>query len=499
MTPPDPSDPPQPPPVPPAPPPPELIKPPQTHVPLTPMMDFFQRRLESLERELALARERAGSAERELKSQASIRTEVEVEMRSISEQLRREKTERESGESQSMAKGRIEALEKRLDEMHQTWAQLLREVVARGREGPGTAESAEPISQLAAAVRRLDASLPQGLRSVETALESEVAALGSALSHGLADAVRRLSHELSRQEERLAQEARERAALSRAWEERDHALRQETQRERLAQDANLARQLGALAVQFQELLDRHGQASQQGVESHALLQRAVAALTAQPKARDVEIAELQSEVKALADALRERSERLRIYSEERRQIESTLGESLVRGQTEVSAERERARQAHQALVEAQLGAADLKDRLAAATRALDDAQARHAGLAAERDELVKSLAAASEAARSDIEGRRRSDEDWRRRLEPLQEELRQNHRRGEELAAARDKAQSDLGVLSGQLAKALQEKDAAAARGGSWERERAELLETLRKKDDLIAMLSASFQGLFKK
>ena len=61
--------------------------------------DFFQRRLESLERELAVERERAVTAQNAIQYQEKLRSEVEAHLKSLTEQLRREKAERDNEET----------------------------------------------------------------------------------------------------------------------------------------------------------------------------------------------------------------------------------------------------------------------------------------------------------------------------------------------------------------------------------------------------------------
>ena len=70
-------DPPEPPSIPPAPPPAALLKPTVPVVPLTPMMDFLSRRLEALEKDLAVERERANAAASLLQQQEALRSQVE--------------------------------------------------------------------------------------------------------------------------------------------------------------------------------------------------------------------------------------------------------------------------------------------------------------------------------------------------------------------------------------------------------------------------------------
>ena len=90
------------------------------------MMDFFQRRVESLESDLAAERERASAARGLLAQQEALKSEVETHLKSLTDQLRREKIEREGAEAGMHARGRIEQLDKRLDVMNATFAQLLK-------------------------------------------------------------------------------------------------------------------------------------------------------------------------------------------------------------------------------------------------------------------------------------------------------------------------------------------------------------------------------------
>ena len=49
------------------------------------------------------------------------------------------------------------------------------------------------------------------------------------------------------------------------------------------------------------------------------------------------------------------------------------------------------------------------------------------------------------------------------------------------------------------MTKALQDKDAVVNRFGAWSQEREKLLSTIREKDEMISMLSSTFQGMLKK
>ncbi|HEX4046733.1 MAG TPA: hypothetical protein VH309_02815, partial [Elusimicrobiota bacterium] len=60
-------------------------------------------------------------------------------------------------------------------------------------------------------------------------------------------------------------------------------------------------------------------------------------------------------------------------------------------------------------------------------------------------------------------------------------------------------ARAQMGTLAEQTARSLQERDSTLARFSDWEKERQRLLEVVRKKDEMISLLSATFQGALKK
>ena len=86
----------------PAPPPVAMVAPNATHVPLTPMMEFLQRRLEGLEKELSLERERAHSAQSVLGNRTAFARKSKNSLRRT---IFAAKAERESGESKSTRAG----------------------------------------------------------------------------------------------------------------------------------------------------------------------------------------------------------------------------------------------------------------------------------------------------------------------------------------------------------------------------------------------------------
>ncbi len=108
------------------------------------MSTFSTSAVETLERELALERERAQTAQSILGHQESLKNEVDARLRRrYPDQLKqREKIERD-GDEAACTRGRVEALEKRLDEMNSTFAQLLKEAVSSRDGGPSAALAAE--------------------------------------------------------------------------------------------------------------------------------------------------------------------------------------------------------------------------------------------------------------------------------------------------------------------------------------------------------------------
>jgi chromosome segregation ATPase len=201
------------------------------------MMDFLQRRLESLENDLTRERERAQSAQNLIAHQDALRTEVESSLKSVHEQLRREKAERESEEEKFHARGRIESLEKSLDEMHQAWTALVKDAIVR-REGDKTpAELAdlkskieswrEALPKMEACLETIARDLPQSSQRLLADAGERLTGLCKQVTDTLAAWERRHALETQRQESVLADLGRERAALQKQWEEANHATRRD--------------------------------------------------------------------------------------------------------------------------------------------------------------------------------------------------------------------------------------------------------------------------------
>lgn len=491
-------------PIPPAPPPAEMLRPAAApHVPLTPMMDFLQRRLETLERELERERMRASSAQQALSAQDQLRSEVEANLKTLHEQIRREKSERESDEMRSHARGRIDVLEQRLDEMHHTWAELLKEAVS-GRdagavEGRAASQAAsQELARLSEAVNSLSSQLPE-LRSLVGQVPAEerkgfgqvadkLSSIAVSLEERLALLERRAAADGDKLDTRVIELTRERASLMESLQERDQAARREWMKERFLRENQITEQVGELCKRLDDLATHSGAA-------RADLGKVLSILLTPPKAKDAIITELEHEKEELLRALRDRAETLQKSMAARQELERTLGDSLQEAHSRLDAEREQTRQAERRAADALADVQQLRDKLEAAARVSGDKDARMESLLAERDALTRSLVSEAARLRDAIEARSKVEEDWAKRLAALQASAEGSMAARAQAELMTAELQSQLTVVSSQLAKTLQEKQGSA--GG--ESERQALLKRLREKDDMISMLTQSFQSALKK
>jgi chromosome segregation ATPase len=521
----EPSSRPAPPPVPPVPPPPEMLRPAVPHVPLTPMMDFFQRRLEAMERELDAERQRAQAAQNLLGQQDAMRSEVESSLKSLHDQLRREKAEKETEAEKSHSRGRIDALEKRLDEMHQTWAALLKDAVA-ARDGQDRASSAAQaavgrevgsvadglrdlkaqveawradlsvVPQAGAALGQIARELPERERRLLTDMQDRLTTFAAELTDRLSSWEARHGQEAERQEARLSEMGRERAALQRQWEESNHAVRQEFLQERISREETLAGNIAEVCRRLDAVAAGETKAETAPAELKAQIGKIYSLLNATPKAKDELVAELEREKADLLKSLRDRSDLLARYMSERREVEKTMGAGLLDLTAKLDAERDHGRELQGRVAELELQAKADADR---ADRATADRDRLAASLTAERDSLVRSLMAESKKVRLHLEARTQAESDLVARLQELQKRLESELSRGSELAATVAELRAQIATLTEHMTKALQDKDSVLNRFGAWSQEREKLLQTVREKDEMISMLSATFQGLLKK
>lgn len=521
-------------PVPPAPPRPEWIKPAGAGVPpaagapapaLSPMMDFFTRRIEALEKDLAMERERALTAQNMLSQQDALRSEVDGHLKALSDQLRREKAERDGDEAKSHAQGRVDALEKRLDEMHGTFAALLKDAVAKRDALPGQAleslgaelavfrrtvkdvseqvsrwrDEMKDLPQLLPKVEEMSRRIPQDEERFESHIARRLDEFASRMTGTLAQWERRQELELQKQEERLIELTRERAATARLWEEQAHQITREQERGRSARESEVAAQIAALAEKLDALSAdaRGGNAGRASLQE--TLERVARSLAERPHAKDQVIAALEEEKEDLRRALRERHDALRRYSEERRAVEKSLGDGLVAAHAQLDAERERALSAMNKAADARGDIAALTARIADLERSLTERDARLESVAAERDQLTRALVAEAEKVRGGLSSRAEAEASWNRKVVELQARVdAETSRRQEETGALSD-LRLKLAAVTEQMARALQERDATVARFAEWDADRKRLLDALKQKDEMVSMLTAAFNSALGK
>ena len=513
-------------PVPPAPPRPELIAPPPRAAASTPMMDFFQKRIELLERELVSERERASAASNLLSQQEALKTEVEGHLKGLTDQLRREKAERDGEEAKSHARGRVEALERRLDEMNATFAQLLKEAVSR--QSPAAAivpvealgaeltvfrrtikdvadqvtrwrEEMKELPALLPEVRSIASRIPEDERRFEDQISRRLDDFASKLQGTLSDWERHHDLELRKQDDRLQSLVDERAALSKLWLEQGQSIRQEFLKERIHRETAVSDQIAELAKRLDAVNIGQREAGAGSASVREGLDQVLKVLTATPKAKDEVIVELEAEKAELLKTMRERHEQLRAVLDERRAIEKTMGDSLVSLSGELERERAATRAADARTVGVKGDAETLKNRIADLERSLSERDARAESLGAERDELTRALVVEAEKVRLAIAERAAADERWHQRMLELQRKVEDENARASQEAASVSDLRAKVATLSEHMARALQERDAVVARFADWERERQRLLEALKQKDGMVAMLSSAFQGSLKK
>lgn len=491
--------------------------------------------MEVIERELIKERERALASESMMKQQEALRTEVEDHLKKIGEQLRTEKASRDLSDENSAHKGRVEALERRLDDMHKTWADLLKDAFSRQEDAraqlipevraftDSMGALREDVRTLGAAFHRLEEEAAsqralsrevQGLREelplstkrreeeergLRDELRSHADRLGEQLVDRLAGMDRRLAEELKSHEARLESMARERAALEDSLEEERTRARSELSKERAALQALFNEQVSGLERAVSALADRQGAASDSLELLHGLSEKVHAILAQPQKAKDQMLLELEQEKRDLMTALKARTEQLRSYSLERREVERSMGEGLMDAHRQVEAERARYEAERQRGAALEQGLRALEAQLALSQADVKDREARTAALASERDGLLGALAEEAAKVRRQIDERAEGDRAWEARVLELQRRV--NEERGGKLSASERTAELEdrLKTLSEHVARALKEKELVETRYAAWDKDRQALEAQLRKKDEMVTMLSGTFQNLLKK
>lgn len=517
-------------PVPPAPPRPEWLRPAAAPAPApsssaAPMLDFFSRRVEALEKDLALERERALTAQNLLAQQDALRSEVDGHLKALTDQLRREKAERDGDAAKSHAQGRVDALEKRLDEMHGTFAALLKDAVAKRDALPGQAleslgaelavfrrtvkdvseqvsrwrDEMKDLPQVLPRVEELTRRIPQDEERFETHIARRLDEFALRIGGTLAEWERRQELELQKQEERLLELARERAASTRLFEEQAHALTRDQERARGARESEVAGRLAELAERLDALAaDGRGAAGGRAALQETL-ERISRSLQERPHAKDEVIKALEEEKEDLRRALRDRHDALRRYSEERRAVEKSLGDGLVAAHAQIDAERERALAAQSQSAEARGRAAQLEARIADLERSVAERDARLESVAAERDQLTRALVAEAEKVRGGLASRAEAETAWHKKVQELQARIDAETGRRQDESSALSDLRLKLAAVTEQMARALQERDATVARFAEWDADRRRLLDALRQKDEMVSMLTSAFHGALGK
>ncbi|TBR23959.1 hypothetical protein EPO15_05010, partial [bacterium] len=452
-------------PRPPAPPPAALIKKEES-----PLLEYMRQRMEVIERELIKERERALASESMMKQQEALRGEVEGQLKKIGEQLRSEKATRDLSDENSAHKGRVEALERRLDDMHKTWADLLKDAFSRQEDAraqliPEVRAFTDSMGALREDVRALGAGfhrleeeaasqkalsrevsalrddLPLSTkrredeeRGLRDELRAHAARLGEQLVERLAGMDRRLAEELKAHESRLEAMARERAALEDALEEERTRSRSELAKERAALQALFNEQVAGLERSVAALADRQGAASDSLELLHSLSEKVHAILAQPQKAKDQMLQELETEKRDLMAALKSRTEQLRSYSLERREVERSLGEGLMEAHRQVEAERAKVEAERQRAAAFEQGLRALEAQLALSQADVKDREGRAAALSGERDGLLAALAEQAAQVRRQIDDRGEADRAWEARVLELQRRV--NEERAAKLASA---------------------------------------------------------------
>jgi chromosome segregation ATPase len=488
----------------------------------------MRKRMELMERELMQSRERALSSESLLKQQSAMRGEVESQLKEILEQVKAEKQLRELEDEKTLSRGRIDALETRLDEMVKAWTSLVQSALPGHRAaGERADDAAKPLADGLAAMQQAFGGFKQILESMPS-LSREVQGLAAALhaqgerrsreeaelkerldswAKGIAETLvqrlsaldQRIATELDEQHRRMSTLAHEREALREAMEEQRHQTRQEFLKGRLEIEKQFQAQLAGLQETFGGFEQRHGESTQALSKLRELLGELHARLTQPEKAKDQMIEDLETEKRDLLQALRQRTEQLRTYSLERREVERSLGESLMGFNRQLEAERAKIRGFQEEAASARSAFAGLQAELELLKKEAAQKDLRFQALASERDGIVQALAEEAAKVKTQIEARLESDRRWEEKLLQFQRLLDEERQRRADSEAAVSDLRNQVRSLSDHIGQVVRQKEETERGAGEWLKEREGLLASLRKKDEMISMLSSTFKNLLKK
>lgn len=460
------------------------------------LTDFFRHRLELMEIELSKERERARQSDNLLRQQGIFRDEADKQLKMILEQLKAEKAQREREQEKSHDQGRIEALEKRLDEMHQSWMNLLKENIAK--RDSGSEQSAVQSAALSAQMRILSDSVAAAraelaaMRESQTlapaGLQQTISQLGATLGDKLAEMDRRITAEIRRHEETASVWTRERAAYAEALEEQRHQIRQEYAKERLALQSAFQERLEEFKRGLESIQKGREQDSQVLSGIKDLFAKTNEFLNRPEKVKDQLLRDLELEKRDLMKALEDRTSVLRAYTLEHREIERSLSEDMAELNRKLEAERAKGQSFQSQIAELTLG--------------LDTAQRKEAliqAVTAERDNLLHSLVEATQKLQQAAAARAQSEQVWEARNEELRKDLEEE--KGKRLSSQRQAAdlEAKTRALTDHIAQIVSDKEKTEGQHSQWREEREKLLAEIRKKEDLLSMLSATFKDLLKK
>ncbi|PCI36114.1 MAG: hypothetical protein COB53_10350 [Elusimicrobia bacterium] len=517
-------------PKPPAPPPAGLLKSEDT-----PLVEYMRHRLDSMERELIRSKEQATAAKAMLENQEKLRAEMESHLKSISEELKKEKEMRQDEDSRMESGTRIESLEHRLDEMHASWAGLLRDAI-KGQEASREAvaprldivtgqfsavrddiarlkdeltavrKALAPVDDLAGEVDSLRRAFPETTRRraiEDKALRDEVAGLAERLGDTVAQRLeaidRRIAQELHANQDRLAAIQRERDSMRETIDEQHHRIRQDHLKERTALEDQfnhrldeLKESLGAYGERQTGTAEALSKLTRLSDEMHAIISRPTAA-------KEQMVSDLENEKRDLMRALKSRAEELRAYTQERREVEHSLGESLMDANRALELERAKHRELEERIA-AQQGEIDrLKSGDSLREQESRQKDERFRLLAEQRDQLAQALAEEATKVSTQIDGRTDSDRRWEAKILDMQKRVDDEREKRLQVEESTSALRDQINTLTEHLSRVLKEKERTERHYGEWLKEREGIQNSLKKKDEMIGMLSSTFQNLIKK
>jgi chromosome segregation ATPase len=292
---------------------------------------------------------------------------------------------------------------------------------------------------------------------------------------------------------------RERAALAETSENRREELRRQASAQLTQEAQQLREEFSALRGAVLEFGMKQAGTDGESARLQKTLEEIRSLLARPEKARDEILQGLEGEKRDLMQALRERTGQLHNYVLERREIERTLGESLMEMSRNLETERDAHRKTRERIAVLEQAIEALKAEGELRGKELFDRQARIAQSSAERDELLKALTEESEKVRRQISERTAGDRAWEEKVLELQKSS--DEERGKRMQAEQScaDARAQMQALTDHISRLIREKDAVEGRFTDWERQRREMDDQLHKKDEMLGMLSTTFRNILKK